>query len=64
MTLLIGAACGGTLEDDYRRGRVGGSDTPERPSVEDDSETGSAHYGTKAAGNMGFVGEIAPGVPR
>jgi hypothetical protein len=60
--MVLGAACGGTLEDDYRRGRVGDTDTPETPSTGDDGKSGSAHSGTKAAGNIGWMGEPAPEV--
>lgn len=69
-TVLLGVACGGTLEEDYRRGRLRPSEppaeTPEgdtRDGDDDEARTRrTAHPRTNAAARMGGVGEAAPRV--
>lgn len=61
--MLLGSACGGTLEDDYRRGRLRPSGPSEDTEEQDpDSAAPDAHGLTTTPSSIGDVGERAPRV--
>ena len=61
--VLAAGACGGTLEDDYRRGRVPPSEPTDDTSDQDEDRAApTAHDATRTTSSIGFVGETAPRV--
>lgn len=66
LAALGASGCGGTLEDDYRRGRIKPSESPGPPEAPASDDGGSAApgalSGTTSPGSIGCVGQTAPGV--